>query len=119
MPIDSSTPDNSTLDTDWIENEIERIEAHVRQAPPRQWLGNQILPAASALPNMPSEKRWRALLDAAHAALITVEDEMDDYACERSAAWQRTPKAELFGNRAIAVLVAADAIDQLIQEFFD
>lgn len=57
------------------------------------------LPPSPAVATLPGERRWRALLARAQAALETVRDEMEAYAEERSESWQESDRAELLRDR--------------------
>ena len=74
------------------------------------------LPDRSPLANIPSEKRWRVLLDLALQNLKTVEDEMDDYDAERSGAWRESERGELFTDRMVALLEIVQTLEAYIEE---
>jgi len=77
------------------------------------------LPGRSKLSNVPSEKRWRVLVQSARDALVQVQDEMDEYGSERSDAWHETERAERFTERMLAVSEMAEALENLLQEAFE
>jgi hypothetical protein len=81
-------------------------------------MGTQ-LPDRSALSNVPSEKRWRVLVESALDGLSTVNDEMDDYGSERSDAWQESERGERFAERMLAITEMVAALETLIEEVFD
>ena len=57
------------------------------------------LPAAPAIATLPGEKRWRALLENAHAALVCAHEEMQAYYDERSEVWQESQRGETLLER--------------------
>lgn len=71
------------------------------------------LPAAPAVATMPGTARWAALLRQAHAALVTVQDEMQSYMDERSDAWQEGERAEAMQARLDTIAEAAAALEDL------
>jgi hypothetical protein len=81
-------------------------------------MGTQ-LPDRSALSTVPSEKRWRALVESAHDGISTVNEEMDDYGSQRSDAWQQSERGERFTERMLAISDMVEALESLIQEAFD
>lgn len=68
------------------------------------------LPRAPCIPSMPAHPRWAALIKHARAALQSARDEMEDYANDRSDAWQESENAETLQERIAAL---DDLIDQL------
>ena len=67
------------------------------------------LPAAPAIATLPGERRWQALLDHAHSALVCVHSEMQTYYDERSDVWQESQRAE-------AILERIEAIETLMAD---
>jgi len=68
------------------------------------------LPPAPPIPTMPGEARWRALLELAVNALQTAHDEMEEYAEDRTEAWQESERGEALRERIEALEgVIADA----------
>lgn len=67
------------------------------------------LPAAPPIPTMPSEARWRALIEQARTALETARNEMEGYVDERSEAWQE-------GERGEAMRERIDALDSVLSD---
>ena len=64
------------------------------------------LPAAPALPTLPSRARWLALQARARTALEAARDEMQAYHDDRSETWRD-------GERAAALLEHLDALPPL------
>jgi hypothetical protein len=73
------------------------------------------LPPLPAIATMPGRPRWRAMIQQALLLLEAVQKEMDDYAQQRSDAWQESERAESFAERQQAVEEALDAL-QALQE---
>ena len=89
----------------------------VQQTSPA-WEMGAILPDRSPLPNVPSEKRWRVLIDSALKDVLKVEEEMDDYGTERSDTWHESEKAGRFTERMLAVSEVREALETLLDEAF-
>ncbi len=71
------------------------------------------LPQAAPLLTMPSTARWAALVAAAAAALETVQQEMEQYAEDRSEKWQESERAEEHAERLELVIAALEAVQEL------
>ena len=52
------------------------------------------LPALPAIPTMPGNVRWSAMIEQAHVLLSEAVDEMQSYHDDRSEQWQDSSKAE-------------------------
>jgi hypothetical protein len=52
------------------------------------------LPPLPAIPTMPGNTRWRAMIEQAHTLLSEAVDEMQSYHDDRSEQWQDSTKAE-------------------------
>ncbi len=68
------------------------------------------LPPQPAIATMPGTARWRAAIVASRALLEMVREEMEDYAGDRSEAWQESERAEQHQEWV-------DALESLIGEF--
>jgi len=60
----------------------------------RERLAQKGLPPLPALPTMPGNARWSAMIAQAHLLLSEAIDEMQNYHDERSEEWQDSTKAE-------------------------
>lgn len=65
------------------------------------------LPAAPVIATLPGERRWQALLEHAHAALVCAHEEMQAYYDERSEVWQESQRGE-------ALLERIESLESLI-----
>ena len=52
------------------------------------------LPALPAIPTMPGNARWSAMIERAHLLLSEAVDEMQSYHDDRTEQWQDSSKAE-------------------------
>ncbi len=52
------------------------------------------LPPLPAIPSMPGQARWRAIISQAQTLLSQASDEMQSYYDDRSEQWQDGPRAE-------------------------
>lgn len=57
------------------------------------------LPALPAIATLPGYTRWRAALEAAHALVVVVQEEMAAYYDDRSEVWQEGDAGVLFQER--------------------
>ena len=73
----------------------------------------QSLPPLPALPTVPGQARWLALLVQAQWCLTQVSNEMQQYYEERSEAWQESEKALVFETRLEAVQEGLQALEEL------
>lgn len=71
------------------------------------------LPAAPAIPTMPSPKRWRATIAQAAALLSQAEGEIHDYIDERSEAWQESERAEHWQECRQAIEDVIDSLESI------
>jgi hypothetical protein len=71
------------------------------------------MPAAAAIPTMPSSARWKALALHARASLGAVRQEMEEYQNERSEAWHESEAAEAFQERVDQVAAALEAVEAI------
>ena len=60
----------------------------------RELLARKGLPPLPAIPTMPGNARWRAMIEQAHMLLSEAIDEMQNYHDDRSEQWQDSDKAE-------------------------
>ena len=60
----------------------------------RELLAHKGLPPLPAIPTIPGDARWRAMIEQAHVLLSEAADEMQCYHDDRSEAWQEGAKAE-------------------------
>ena len=60
----------------------------------RELLAQKGLPPLPAIPTMPGNARWRAMIDQAHTLLAEAVVEMQIYHDDRSEQWQDSDKAE-------------------------
>jgi hypothetical protein len=65
-----------------------------RIASDRELLAQKGLPALPAIPTMPGNARWSAMIAQAHLLLSEAVVEMQDYHDDRSQEWQDSSKAE-------------------------
>jgi hypothetical protein len=65
-----------------------------RIASDRQLLAQKGLPPLPAIPTMPGNARWRAMIAQAHLLISEAVVEMQDYHDDRSEQWQDSTKAE-------------------------
>ena len=65
-----------------------------RVASDRELLAQKGLPPLPAIPTMPGNARWSAMIGQAHTLLSTAIDEMQNYHDDRSEQWQDSTKAE-------------------------
>ena len=86
---------------------------HCNAAPSRKhcWMGCK--PSLPAMPTVPGQARWTALLHQAHWALKTASEEMEDYAAARSENWQESERGEEFAERLAAFQEVMDALEEL------
>jgi hypothetical protein len=71
------------------------------------------LPPLPALPTLPGQARWLALLVQAQWCLTQVSNEMQQYYEARSDAWQESEKAAAFEARLEAVQEVLQALEEL------
>jgi hypothetical protein len=71
------------------------------------------LPATPAIPTIPGYPRWRRAIEQAHALLEMVQEEMEDYAGQRSEQWQETQPAETLRQQIDEVSDARDRVSEL------
>ena len=57
------------------------------------------MPPLASIPTMPSEARWKQMVQMAAALLQTAVTEMADYADARSPTWQESERGETFAER--------------------
>jgi|SRR6185503_548625 len=79
----------------------------------QQQLTAQSLPPLPALPTMPGQARWLALLVQAQWCLTQVANEMQQYYEDRSEAWQESAKGTAFEERLEAVQEVLQALEEL------
>ena len=65
-----------------------------RSVSERQLLAQKGLPPLPAIPTMPGNARWRAMIGQAHLLLSETVSEMQSYHDDRSEQWQDSTKAE-------------------------
>jgi hypothetical protein len=65
-----------------------------RAASDRERLAHKGLPPLPALPTMPGNARWRAMIEQAYMLLSGAVVEMQNYHDDRSEQWQDSSKAE-------------------------
>ena len=71
------------------------------------------LPSLPAMPTVPGQARWNALLHQTYWALKTAREEMEDYAAARSENWQESERGEEFAERLAAFQEVMDALEEL------
>jgi hypothetical protein len=81
-------------------------QAHAQQI----LLASKGLPALPAIPTMPSNARWQAMIDQAHTLLCDAAEEMQSYHDDRSEQWQEGDKAEELLARIEQVQEKADQL---------
>ena len=60
----------------------------------QELLAQKGLPPLPAIPTMPGNARWRAMIQQAHTLLLTAAEEIQSYHDDRSEPWQEGQKAE-------------------------
>jgi hypothetical protein len=65
-----------------------------RAASDQELLAQKGLPPLPAIPTMPGNARWRAMIQQAHTLLSEAVEEMQHYHEDRSEQWQDSAKAE-------------------------
>jgi hypothetical protein len=60
----------------------------------QELLSHKGLPPLPAIPTMPGNARWRAIIEQAHTLLSAAAEEMQTYHDARSEPWQESSKAE-------------------------
>jgi hypothetical protein len=71
------------------------------------------LPAAPAIPTLPSRARWQALVAQARLWVQTARDELQGYFDDRSEAWQEGERAAVLQERLDQLEVVIDDLDAL------
>jgi hypothetical protein len=96
-------------------NQAQRQRAYIQRQKAAQIavLAAKNMPAASAIPTMPSQARWKALQQQAQIALETLQAEMEDYRDERSDQWQEGEKGEAFQDTLNRIAEALQAIQDI------
>ena len=90
---------------------------HARKtAAAQSQLAAQGLPPLPAITSMPSEARWKALIQNAHWALHTVTGEMQTYFDDRSEKWQQNEKGEDFQTRLEELVDITDSLSQFHED---
>ena len=79
----------------------------------QQQLAAQALPPLPALPTMPGQARWLALLIQAQWCLTQMANEMQQYYEARSEAWQESDKGTAFEERLDAMQEALAMLQEL------
>ena len=79
----------------------------------QQQLSAQSLPPLPALPTVPGQVRWLALLVQAQWCLDQVSDEMQQYYEARSQVWQESNKGTDFEERLEALQGVAALLEEL------
>ena len=74
------------------------------------------LPPLPAVPTLPGQARWSALLTQAQWALAQVCQEMQDYYEARSATWQESERGACFQERLEAVQEVLTQVEELAGE---
>jgi hypothetical protein len=87
-----------------------RQRAHQAQV---EQLVAQSLPPLPALPTVPGQARWLALLVQAQWCLTQMTNEMQQYSEKRSDAWQESDKATAFEERLEAVQEVLVMLEEL------
>lgn len=70
------------------------------------------LPPTPAIPTMPGNARWNALIAEAAAALGTATAEMERYFEDRSEEWQEGERGASFQERLEALQTALEAVQE-------
>jgi len=65
-----------------------------RAASDREMLAQKRLPPLPAIPTMPGNMRWKAMIEQAHTLLSKAAIEMQHYHDDRAELWQDSTKAE-------------------------
>ena len=60
----------------------------------QELLSHKGLPPLPAIPTLPGNARWRAIIEQAHTLLSAAAEEMQTYHDARSEPWQESSKAE-------------------------
>jgi formate dehydrogenase maturation protein FdhE len=72
------------------------------------------MPPLASIPTMPSEARWKQMLQMAAALLEGAVTEMADYADARSSAWQESERGEAFAERLETLTQLSEQLDSAL-----
>lgn len=72
------------------------------------------MPPLASIPTMPSEARWKQMLQIAAALLETAVTEMADYADVRSPAWQESERGDTFAERLETLTQLREQFDSVL-----
>lgn len=72
------------------------------------------LPPLASIPTMPSEARWKQMVQMAAALLETAVTEMADYADARSQAWQQSERGDTFTERLETLTQLREQFDSVL-----
>ena len=67
----------------------------------QELLSQKGLPPLPALPTLPGNARWSAMIERAHLLLLEATEEMQSYHDDRSEAWQQSVRAEELLERLV------------------
>jgi formate dehydrogenase maturation protein FdhE len=72
------------------------------------------MPPLASIPTMPSEARWKQMLQMAAALLEGAVTEMTDYADARSQTWQESERGEAFAERLETLTQLSEQFDSAL-----
>lgn len=72
------------------------------------------MPPLASIPTMPSEARWKQMLQVAAALLESAVSEMADYADARSQAWQESERGDTFAERLETLTQLREQFDSVL-----
>ena len=95
----------------YINRGAQQAAYRLRQANAQQiLLAGKGLPSLPAIPTMPGNARWQAMIGQAHTLLSDAAEEMQSYHDDRTEQWQESDKAETLLAR---IEQLQDTVDQL------
>jgi hypothetical protein len=69
------------------------------------------MPPLASIPTMPSEARWKQMVQMAATLLETAVSEMADYADARSQTWQESERGDTFAERLETLTQLSEQLD--------
>ncbi len=72
------------------------------------------MPPLASIPTMPSEARWRQMVQMAAALLAGAVTEMTDYADARSPSWHDSERGDIFAERLETLTQLREQFDSVL-----
>jgi hypothetical protein len=72
------------------------------------------MPPLASIPTIPSEARWKQMVQVAAALLNTAVTEMADYADARSTSWQESERGDTFAERLETLTQLSEQLDSAL-----